>query len=90
VIGFSYDSVATHKDFIARHHLPFLLASDENKAVSIAFGVNGWPWAHRATFIVGRDGTILWANPNVDPKTHSAELQDALKKLAAPPAPAGK
>jgi peroxiredoxin Q/BCP len=84
VIGVSYDSIDSHQKFIAKHHLPFLLASDANKAVSIAFGVNGWPFAHRATFIIGRDGTILWANPKVDAKTHSKELQDALAKLQAP------
>jgi peroxiredoxin Q/BCP len=83
VIGISYDSIDSHKKFIAKHHLPFPLAADEKKAVSIAFGVNGWPFAHRATFIVGRDGTILYANPKVDPSTHSKELQDVLAKLVS-------
>jgi peroxiredoxin Q/BCP len=86
VIGVSYDTIAAHKKFIAKHQLPFPLASDRDKAVSKAFGVDGWPFAHRSTFVIGRDGTILYANPKVDPSTHSKELQDALAKLA-PPAP---
>jgi len=89
VVGISYDSIASHKDFIKKHHLPFPLISDGNKAVSIAFGVNGWLFAHRSTFVIGRDGIIFYANPSVDPATHSKELQAVLAKLApaAPVAP---
>ncbi|MDE2140915.1 MAG: peroxiredoxin, partial [Elusimicrobia bacterium] len=84
VIGISYDSVASHRKFIKKYKLPFLLASDSDKKVSKAFGVDGLMFAHRATFVIGRDGTILYVNPAVDPKTHSKELQEVLAKLAKP------
>ena len=80
VIGISNDSVASHKKFIAKHKLPFLLASDADKAVAKAFGVQGWFFAHRATFIIGADGTILYVNPSVSPKSHSKEIQEFLSK----------
>ena len=35
----------------------------------------------RSTFIIGREGIILYANPSVDPKTHSQEIRDILSKL---------
>ena len=82
VIGISYDGIASHKKFIAKYKLPFLLASDTDKRVAKAFGVDGWLFAHRATFIVGKDGTILYVNPSVSPKTHSKEVRNF---LATPP-----
>ncbi len=89
VIGVSYDSVASHKKFIAKHHLPFALISDAKKSVAKSFGVGGWLFAQRSTFIIGRDGVILWADPSVNPATHGAELKAELAKLAAP-APAAR
>jgi peroxiredoxin Q/BCP len=81
VIGISYDGVASHKKFIKKYDLPFLLASDTDKKVAKAFGVDGLIVAHRSTFVIGKDGTILYVNPSVDPKTHSKELQAVLAKL---------
>jgi peptide-methionine (R)-S-oxide reductase len=81
VIGASYDSVESHKKFIANHHLPFPLISDSDKSVAKAFGVGGMLFATRSTFIIGHDGTILYANPSVNPKTHSQEVRDVLAKL---------
>jgi peroxiredoxin Q/BCP len=82
VIGISYDSIESHKKFSQKHKLPFPLASDADKKVAKAFGVDGLMFAKRATFIVGKDGVILWANPAVDPSAHGQELQDALAQFA--------
>jgi peroxiredoxin Q/BCP len=84
VIGISYDGVESHKRFIAKYNLPFLLASDTDKKVAKAFGVDGLLFAHRATFIVGKEGSILYVNPSVDPKTNSKEVRDFLATV--PPA----
>lgn len=85
ILGVSYDSVQKHKEFTEKHKLPFPLASDSDKKVAKAFGVDGLLFAQRATFIVGKDQTILWANPKVDPSTHSAELEAALARFAPKP-----
>ena len=37
VVGASYDSVESHKKFIAKYKLPFPLIADENKAVAKAY-----------------------------------------------------
>jgi peroxiredoxin Q/BCP len=81
VIGVSYDSVDSHRKFIKEHNLPFPLISDRDRSVSKAFGVAGMFFATRSTFIIGRDGKILYANPSVNPRTHSREIRDALKRL---------
>jgi peroxiredoxin Q/BCP len=83
VIGVSYDSVASHQKFIDKHHLPFQLLADQDKTVAKAFGVGGMLYASRATFIIGKDGTVLYANLSVDPRTHSREIRDVLAGLLA-------
>jgi peroxiredoxin Q/BCP len=80
VIGASYDSIESHKKFIEKHKLPFPLLSDSDKSVAKAFGVGGFLFPSRATFIIDKTGTIIYANPSVDPSTHSQEIQEALKK----------
>lgn len=86
VVGVSYDSIQKHKEFAEHYRLPFPLASDSDKKVAKAFGVDGLLFAKRATFIIGKDRSILWANPSVDPSKHSAELEAALAKFAPKPA----
>lgn len=81
VVGASYDSIASHKKFIEKYKLPFPLISDETKEVAKAFGVAGPLVANRATFVIGKEGTILYANPSVDPKTHTKEIRDFLATL---------
>src|SRR3990167_6387210 len=39
IIGISRDSVKSHDNFKAKHHLPFILASDEDEKVCEAYGV---------------------------------------------------
>ncbi len=82
VIGSSYDSVESHKKFIAKYQLPFPLIADTDKSVAKAFGVGGMLFSSRSTFIIGKDGKILYANPKVDPKTHSQEIRAELAKIA--------
>lgn len=81
VVGSSYDTIKSHKKFISDHNLPFPLISDRKKEVAKAFGVDRAMFAERATFILDKDGTVLYANPSVSPKKHSAEIRAELKKF---------
>jgi peroxiredoxin Q/BCP len=81
VVGASYDSVESHKKFIQQHNLPFPLIADTSRRVAKAFGVDGVLFASRSTFIIGRDGKILYVNPSVNPSTHSREIRDVLSRL---------
>lgn len=85
VVGASYDSIESHKKFIAKYQLPFPLISDHEKTVSKMFGVSGLLFPTRATFIIGKDGTLLYANLSVKPKTHSQEIREELAKIATAP-----
>ena len=72
VFGVSKDSVASHKRFEEKYELTITLLSDVKKAAITAFDV----WQEkknygkvsmgvvRTSYVVGADGTILFANPN--------------------------
>lgn len=72
VFGVSKDSVASHKRFEEKYELTIILLSDVEKAAITAFDV----WQEkknygkvsmgvvRTSYVVGADGTILFANPN--------------------------
>lgn len=82
VLGVSRDSVASHKKFAEKNHLPFLLLSDPERQVTEAYGV----WQEkklygkvsmgvvRSTYIIDENGMIEKAMPNVKPDTNAAEI----------------
>jgi peroxiredoxin Q/BCP len=60
VLGVSTDDVATHARFRERHSLPFRLLADPERVAIHAFGADGpFGFTRRATFLIGRDATIL-------------------------------
>jgi peroxiredoxin Q/BCP len=81
VYGISYDSVATHQAFAAKHKLPFPLLADKNKTIAKAYGANGLMFARRMTFVIDKAGKIAWMDRSVNPSTHAAELQKVLTDL---------
>ena len=83
VFGVSFDSVDSHKAFIAKYKLPFVLLADTDKKVATAYGVAdaNSRVASRVTFIIDKQGKIAYVNPRVDPATNSAELRTALNGL---------
>jgi peroxiredoxin Q/BCP len=79
VIGVSTDARDSHRAFAEKLALPFLLASDADGALARAFGVplkNGR--VTRVSFVIGPDGQIKRAFPQVTPKGHAAELLAAI------------
>ncbi len=81
VYGISYDSIDSHKKFIAKYNLPFVLLSDKDRAIAKLYGAYGMLFAKRMTFVVDKSGKIAWINPKVDPSTHSQELETVLSNL---------
>lgn len=85
VLGISVDSVASHKKFAEKHHLPFTLLADEHKKVVNLYHV----WAKkqfmgreydgtlRTSFLVDSEGDIEKIYHEVKPEKHAEEvLQD--------------
>ena len=83
VFGVSFDSVESHKNFIAKYKLPFVLLADTDKKVAKTYGVadDNSVVARRVTFVINKAGKIAFVNPNVNPATHAAELRAVLSHL---------
>ncbi len=87
VLGVSKDSVASHKKFEEKYHLPFTLLSDTEKTVLEAYGV----WQEkklygkvsmgvvRTTYLIDEQGIIVKAYGKVKAAENPAEM---LKVLA--------
>jgi peroxiredoxin Q/BCP len=76
VLGVSYDSPEKNRAFADKNSLPFLLLSDSDHELAKAVGAARalLPYAKRVSYLVGPDGRVLVAYPDVDPDTHAAEV----------------
>ena len=82
VLGISPDGEASHAKFKKKFDLPFTLLADDGHHVADEYGV----WAEkkfrgrtymgveRSTFVIGADGTVVKAMPNVKPATHADDV----------------
>lgn len=91
VIGISRDTVAKLDRFKAKHDLKIILGSDEDGAVTEAWGVwimkklygREYMGIERATFLVDGDGQIARIWHNVKVKGHAEAVLEAAKALKA-------
>ena len=58
VLGVSFDSVESHKAFIAKYKLPFVLLADTDKKVAKAYGVADEVHSRAAWDDTAREGTL--------------------------------
>jgi len=85
VIGVSVDDPATLKAFKEKNGLPFALIADVDHTVTKAFGVplseewGGGPRAMRQSFLVDKNGLIIWRTLNASLKDQPAEVLKALE-----------
>jgi peroxiredoxin Q/BCP len=83
VIGVSSDGVESHDRFAANNELTFPLLADPDGKIAKAYGVlRETGRAARATFLIGRDGTILHAWPKVSITGHANDITAKLDELA--------
>jgi peroxiredoxin Q/BCP len=83
VLGVSFDSVDSHKAFIAKYKLPFVLLADTGKKIAKTYGVadDSSKVASRVTFVINKAGKIAFVDPKVNPVTHAAEIRTVLQNL---------
>jgi len=82
VLGVSRDPLKKHEKFAAKHNLTILLGSDEDGAVSDAYGTwqekslygRTYMGMVRATVLIGPDGRIVRVWPKVKVKGHAQEV----------------
>jgi len=88
VIGISPDSIDSHKKFVEKYNLPFILLSDEKKEVVAKYDVwkeksmygKKYFGVERTTFIIDEEGKILKVFPKVKVDGHVDEVIKALKE----------
>ena len=88
ILGVSFDTSESHKDFCAKEGLSFKLLADTDGAISTAYGsvmeYNGNKLSARNTFIIGPDGKVAKVFTGVKPPAHSDEVLAALGELKKP------
>lgn len=83
VVGVSFDSEQSHKDFIAQHKLNFTLLADTDGKIAEAYGVRvaGKNLARRVSFLIGKDGKIVHVTNAPNPDMHIKEMKEAIAGL---------
>jgi peroxiredoxin Q/BCP len=86
VIGVSTDDVPAQKAFKEKYRLPFTLLADKDRTVINAFGVpvHEIPAigaiASRQSFLINREGRIVWRDLKASTKQQAADVLKALKE----------
>jgi len=89
VVGLSRDPMKKHDKFIAKYELKVPLASDEDGAISDAFGTwveksmygRKYMGMERSTFLIGADGGVRKAWRKVKVPGHAEDVLKAAKSL---------
>jgi thioredoxin-dependent peroxiredoxin len=87
VVGVSRDAMKKHDKFIAKYELKVPLASDEDGAISDAFGTwveksmygRKYMGMERSTFLIGKDGRVAKAWRKVKVPGHAEEVLKAAR-----------
>jgi peroxiredoxin Q/BCP len=91
IVGVSRDPMKKHEKFIAKYDLAIPLASDEDGAISDAFGTwveksmygRKYMGMERSTFLIGPGGRVLREWRKVKVPGHAEEVLEAARKQAA-------
>jgi peroxiredoxin Q/BCP len=87
VLGVSFDTVDSHKEFCTKESLQYKLLSDTDHTVATQYGslmeYKGATYPARTTFLIDPEGVIRKVYPKVDPKGHSEEVLADLTALQA-------
>ena len=80
-MGISFDTPKDNSAFAAKFEFPYLLLSDEDRKIALAYGAAGDEKARapkRVTFLIGPDQVIKRVWDKVDVTTHTQDVLDAL------------
>ena len=85
----SKDTCGSHKKYIAKHGISYVIASDPDYKFSAAtdsivekkmYG-KVYEGPSRSAFVIDTDGTILAVIEKIDTKAHAEELKDIIRSL---------
>jgi thioredoxin-dependent peroxiredoxin len=77
ILGVSFDAPADNASFVREQSFPFRLLSDSDRKLAVAVGAadaSNQPVARRISYLVGPDGKVVKAYPNVTPAKHAQQV----------------
>lgn len=77
MLGISFDSVSENRAFAEKLDFPFPLLCDTDRSVGLAYGACDSPESGhpaRISYLIGGDGRIASAYPDVDPGRHPEQV----------------
>lgn len=77
ILGVSFDEPKANADFVEMQGFPFRLLSDTDRRLAVSVGAaeaTSQTVAARVSYLVGPDGKVLKAYPNVDPDKHASQV----------------
>nr|WP_321459273.1 thioredoxin-dependent thiol peroxidase [uncultured Cohaesibacter sp.] len=91
IIGVSPDSVQKHDNFVAKHNLSVLLASDPETTICNAYGTwvekqmygKSYMGVERSTFLIDKNGKIAKIWRKVKVKNHASDVLQSVRDLTA-------
>ena len=90
ILGVSFDAPENNAKFVREQNFPFRLLSDSDHTLAVAVGAVHLPIqpvASRVSYLVGPDGKVVKAYPEVTPASHAQEvLADVSATPGAAPA----
>ena len=83
VVGVSYDTVESHKAFIAKYNLNFTLLADPDGKIVDLYGTKmaTIKLSSRVSFLIGLDGKIVHVTNAGNPQKHFDEMSAAIASL---------
>lgn len=83
VVGVSFDTPETNRKWAEKNNLPFRLLTDRDKTLAKQVGAarSMIPLPKRISYLIGADGVILVAYPDVKPGDHAQEVVADLERL---------
>ncbi|EJG01943.1 peroxiredoxin [Flavobacterium sp. F52] len=86
VIGISSDSVKSQHKFAAKHKLPFILLSDQDKRLRKLFGVRNNLFGllpGRVTYIIDKNGLVISIFDSANAAKHIPKALEAVQELVS-------
>ncbi len=77
IFGVSFDTVEDNRRFAEKFGFPFLLLSDGDRAMALAYGAAssaGDRTPRRISYVIDEEGRIAGVLEKVDPANHTADI----------------
>ena len=80
ILGISYDSKSSLKEFREKYDIQFNFLSDSNKNTGRAYGVSWYFFTSRKTFLIDENGILIQTIDSVDINTHASDIITLFEK----------